>query len=104
MKNLENANMFIYNGAGLESWTDKVVDSLSNKDLKVVEASKGVELIKSAHDEDEEEHEHEEVENNKTTMQLKKTTITVMKTTMITKITSMVQWILTYGFHQRMQK
>ncbi|MGF0094933.1 metal ABC transporter substrate-binding protein [Peptoniphilus sp. SGI.035] len=65
IKNLENANMFIYNGAGLESWTDKVVNSLSNKDLKVVEASKGVELIKSAHDEDEEEHEHEKVENNK---------------------------------------
>lgn len=57
--------MFIYNGAGLESWTDKVINSLSNKDLKVVEASKGVELIKSDHDEDEEEHEHEEVENNK---------------------------------------
>ena len=39
IKNLENADMFIYNGAGLESWTDKVLSSLSNKDLKVVEAS-----------------------------------------------------------------
>lgn len=59
IKNLENADMFIYNGAGLESWTDKVLDSLSNKDLKVVEASEGVDLIKSTHTHDHEDHDHE---------------------------------------------
>lgn len=64
IKNLENADMLIYNGAGLEEWTDKVIDSLSNKNLKVVEASEGVELIKSSHDHEEEEHDHEAVENN----------------------------------------
>lgn len=58
IKNLENADLFIYNGAGLESWTDKVIDSLSNKDLRVVEASKGVELIKSNHNHEDEEHDH----------------------------------------------
>ena len=56
--------MFIYNGAGLESWTDKVIDSLSNKDLKVVEASEGVELIKSSHDHEDEDHDHEGAEEN----------------------------------------
>lgn len=67
IKNLENADMLIYNGAGLESWTDKVIGSLSNKDLKVVEASKGVELIKSthSHDDEDEDHDHEhEVDNH----------------------------------------
>ena len=64
IKNLENADMLIYNGAGLEDWTDKVIDSLSNKNLKVVEASEGVELIKSSHDHEEEEHDHEAAEEN----------------------------------------
>lgn len=70
IKNLENADMFIYNGAGLESWTDKVLGSLSNKDLKVVEASEGVDLIKSTHSHDHEDedhdhdHDHEAEENH----------------------------------------
>ena len=64
IKNLENADMLIYNGAGLEDWTDKVIDSLSNKNLKVVEASEGVELIKSSHNHEEEEHDHEAAEEN----------------------------------------
>ena len=64
IKNLESADLFIYNGAGLESWTDKVIDSLSNKDLKVVEASEGVELIKSSHDHEDEDHDHEGAEEN----------------------------------------
>lgn len=56
IKNLEDADIFVYNGAGLESWTDKVLGSLDNKDLMTVEASHGVEVIESDH---EEEHEHE---------------------------------------------
>lgn len=66
IKNLENADMLIYNGAGLEDWTDKVIDSLSNKNLKVVEASEGVELIKSSHDHEDEDHDqdHEATEEN----------------------------------------
>ena len=64
IKNLEGADMFIYNGAWLESWTDKVIGSLSNKDLKVVEASEGVELIKSTHTHEHEDHDHEAVEEH----------------------------------------
>ncbi|MET3617321.1 zinc transport system substrate-binding protein [Peptoniphilus olsenii] len=63
IKKLEQADVFIYNGAGLESWTDKVIDSLDNKDLKVVEASKGVNYIESDHDHDH-EHNHEAMENH----------------------------------------
>jgi len=60
IKQLEEADAFVYNGAGMEHWTEDVLDSLDNKDLKVAEASEGLELMEGeAHDE-EEEAEHEE--------------------------------------------
>lgn len=65
--NLENADMFIYSGAGMEHWTEKVLNMLSNKDMIVVEASEGLTLIEGkhnhSHDEDhdhEHEHDHDE--------------------------------------------
>lgn len=60
IKNLEKADMFIYNGAGLESWTDKVLSSLTNKKLVAVEASKGIELLHGHHDHEEAQDEHHE--------------------------------------------
>ncbi|EFI42674.1 metal ABC transporter substrate-binding protein [Peptoniphilus sp. oral taxon 386] len=59
IKKLENADVFIYNGAGLESWTDDVLSSINNKDLAVVEASDRIELIEGHH------HHHEEHEEAK---------------------------------------
>lgn len=57
--NLENADVFIYNGAGMESWVEKVLASIENKDLIVVEASNGLSLIEGSHS-----HEDEDVEDN----------------------------------------
>ena len=45
IKNLEEADVFIYNGAGMEHWVEDVLASLENRDLKAVEASKGLELL-----------------------------------------------------------
>lgn len=58
---IENADVFIYNGAGMESWTDKVLASLNNKELTVVEASKNIDFMEGhVHDhEDGDEHEEE---------------------------------------------
>lgn len=56
VKNLEEADVFIYNGAGMEHWTEDVLDALDNKDLKVVEASRGLTLLEGK-EEDEEETE-----------------------------------------------
>lgn len=39
---LEKADVFIYNGAGMEGWAEDILSSLSNKSLTVVEASKGI--------------------------------------------------------------
>jgi zinc transport system substrate-binding protein len=43
---LEKADIFIINGAGMESFIDKVVQQ--QPDLKVIEASRGIPLIKGA--------------------------------------------------------
>ena len=51
IKDLENADVFIYNGAGMEHWTEDVLNSLENKDLKVVEASKGLTLLEGKEEE-----------------------------------------------------
>lgn len=62
---LEKADVFVYNGAGMEHWVDGVLDSLQNKDLVTVEASHGISLLEGhSHDEDEEEHEEEEEEHS----------------------------------------
>ena len=62
---LEKADVFVYNGAGMEHWVDGVLDSLQNKDLVTVEASHGISLLEGhGHDEDEEEHEEEEEEHS----------------------------------------
>jgi zinc transport system substrate-binding protein len=61
--NLEKADVFIYNGAGMEGWVEKVLESLENKDLIIIETSRDIEIIKTNEDEEheaEEEHESEE--------------------------------------------
>ena len=40
MANLTKANLFIYNGGGMENWVDTVKDSI--KDIKYIEASLGI--------------------------------------------------------------
>ncbi|WP_138160623.1 metal ABC transporter substrate-binding protein [Peptoniphilus catoniae] len=61
LKGMENADIFVYNGAGLESFADKIIGAIDNKDLVAVEASRGVDLIKADNHEDE-DHDHEEEE------------------------------------------
>lgn len=42
---ISTANVFVYNGAGFESWVDDVLKSADAQKTKVVEASKGIELM-----------------------------------------------------------
>lgn len=51
---LESAQVFVVNGAGMESFMDKVIKQQRN--LKMVEASKGIELIKNESDGEENPH------------------------------------------------
>lgn len=57
---MEQADVFIYNGAGMEHWVSDVLAGLSNKKLISVEASQGVSLLRSAEEEDGHDHEAEE--------------------------------------------
>ena len=49
---LEEAKVFVYNGAGLEHWVEDVLSALQNKELMVVEASKGIVLLERKEDDD----------------------------------------------------
>lgn len=48
MKNLEEAKIFVINGAGMESFMDKVTKQIPN--LKILDSSKGIQLIKGEGD------------------------------------------------------
>ena len=56
---LESANVFVYNGAGMEMWVDDVLKSLSNKKLVAVETSKRLELLENHDDDDDHDHDHD---------------------------------------------
>ncbi|WP_379392225.1 metal ABC transporter solute-binding protein, Zn/Mn family [Paenibacillus lentus] len=55
--NTSKAQLFLYNGAGLEGWMDSFLNGLgSDSQVKTVEVSQGISLITS---EEEEEHQHQ---------------------------------------------
>lgn len=56
LKDLSHASIFIYNGLGMESWTDKILKSVNNKELVVVNASKDSNAIKNTEAEEIKEH------------------------------------------------
>ncbi len=58
--NIENADIFVYNGLNMEPWVDKVISNLQNKDLVKVESSKNVNAIEVEEHESEEDQEHGE--------------------------------------------
>ena len=62
--NLEKADVFIYNGAGMEHWAEDILESLQNEELMVVEASKGITLMEG-HQEHEGEEEEGDIEEEK---------------------------------------
>jgi len=54
-KDLENINkgkIFVYNGLGMEPWAEKVLKTIENKDVIIVEASKGGNFIKASKEEE----------------------------------------------------
>lgn len=56
MKALHKANLFVYNGAGMENWVDTAIKAASNDKLQVVEASNGIRLIKLTDPDEIKEH------------------------------------------------
>lgn len=68
MGQMEKADLLIYNGLGMESWAEKVIGSISNPNLTIINTSENIEPLtsdKDGHDhedelklEDEDEHDH----------------------------------------------
>ncbi|WP_173917290.1 metal ABC transporter solute-binding protein, Zn/Mn family [Halobacillus sp. Marseille-Q1614] len=56
MVKLAEAEAFIYNGAGLESYAEKISDAIESEDVAILEAANGLDLEKSGHSHDEEEN------------------------------------------------
>lgn len=65
---LNEADIFVYNGSGFESWTEKAVANLDTSKTKVVNASEGLATIEATEDEHgheaekNEEHDHGELD------------------------------------------
>lgn len=47
MENISKANLFVYTGFGMESWVEKTLSAIDNKNLIVVDSSKGIDAIKN---------------------------------------------------------
>lgn len=62
MQLIEQADVFIYNGADMEAFVDKTLAVISNEDLVVVECAKDLELLQGEHTHEEDEL-HEEKGN-----------------------------------------
>jgi ABC-type metal ion transport system, periplasmic component/surface adhesin len=53
---LADADVFIYNGLGMEAWTDEAVKASANSNLVVIDASKGATPIKTLSEDEKKEH------------------------------------------------
>lgn len=62
MKSLDNGDIFVINGADMESFMDKVIKQMPK--LKIIEASENIDLIQANAEEHEHEEEHEHSEVN----------------------------------------
>ncbi|SDK02247.1 metal ABC transporter solute-binding protein, Zn/Mn family [Natronincola ferrireducens] len=56
---LETADVLIYNGLGMEPWIDGVLEIFKDKNTIIIEANKGLELIKFEEDNGYHHHEHD---------------------------------------------
>ena len=61
IKLLEDCDILIVNGAGMESFLDKILKQ--KPELKVIDASEGIDLIKSDYNEEHNSHEYDEEYN-----------------------------------------
>lgn len=56
LESLNKAKVFVYNGFGMESWVDKTIKTVNNKDLIVVEAANGAKAIENTEPDEIKEH------------------------------------------------
>lgn len=57
---LNKSDLFIFNGAGLEGWIDKVKTNIDTKQTTLVESTKNIKLLAGTEEEEEDHHHHHE--------------------------------------------
>lgn len=57
---IAEADLFVYNGAGLEAYAQKIADSVESENVRILEASEGIDLREHVHAGEEEDHADEE--------------------------------------------
>lgn len=58
---ISSADIFVYNGLGMEGWAEDAISAANNPDLIVVDSSKGADVInRETAEEHDHEHEHED--------------------------------------------
>ncbi len=60
MVEIAESDAFIYNGAGLETYANQISESIQSDDVKILEASKGINLDEHVHNHQGEEGSHED--------------------------------------------
>ncbi|MGP4042062.1 metal ABC transporter solute-binding protein, Zn/Mn family [Gracilibacillus sp. D59] len=60
MVDIAEADMFLYNGANLETYAGTIEEALLGEDVLMLEAAEGISLVEHVHPHEEEEHSHEE--------------------------------------------
>lgn len=61
---ISKADVFIYTGEAMEPWVHDILKTIDNKNLKVIDASTGIELMEGHHEEGEEAHEENDQEDD----------------------------------------
>lgn len=60
--NINESDIFLYTGKYMEPWVENIVSGSIDSDVKVIDVSSGVDLIKIEHDHDEvHEHDHDHI-------------------------------------------
>ena len=49
IRRIEEADIFVYNGAEMEPWVEDILNGIENPDLVVIDSSKGVDLLVGGH-------------------------------------------------------
>ena len=61
---INSSDIFIYTGDNMEPWVAKVLNSLDNKNLKIIDVSQGITLLEEKEDHDHDHEAHEEHDKN----------------------------------------
>ena len=64
LANLNDTDVFVYNGLGMEEWIDSILTVVEGSESKIVEASYGIEALPTTEEHDHSDHEEDDVDHD----------------------------------------